>query len=104
MFQDYGRELVRLTKRLEAIKECPLKIAMIHYPPLPEFALVLKQHDVQTVLYGHLHLNGNELPLPEEWHGLRALCVAADRLGFAPRLVATHPFIRTDAGGSRSVR
>jgi predicted phosphohydrolase len=86
-----AREVSRLTKRLEAVKHCAVKIAMIHYPPLDEFAPVLKQYDVQTVLYGHLHLNGNTPPLPEEWRGLRALCVAADRLSFAPRLVAVLP-------------
>ncbi len=86
-----AREVTRLTRRLEAVKDCPVRIAMIHYPPLDEFAPVLKQYDVGTVLYGHLHLNGNETPLPEEWRGLRALCVAGDRLLFAPRLVASCP-------------
>jgi predicted phosphohydrolase len=84
-----AREVSRLTKRLEAVQDCPLKIALIHYPPIVEFSPVLKRFNVQTVLYGHLHLNGMEHPLPEEWQGIRALCVAADRLHFAPRLVAT---------------
>ena len=84
-----ARELRRLTRRLEAIRHCPHKFALIHYPPLDVFAPVLKAHGVQTVLYGHLHLSGNDAPLPEQWHGLRALCVACDRLGFRPRLVAT---------------
>ena len=83
------REVGRLEKRLDAIKECPVKFALIHYPPLDEFLPLLRDHRIQTVLYGHLHLNGREHPLPEQWHGLRALCVAADRLHFAPRLVAT---------------
>lgn len=86
-----GREVARLEKRLDALGACETKIAMIHYPPLPEFAPLLKAHGVETVLYGHLHLNGNETPLPEEWQSLRALCVAADRLHFRPRLVATLP-------------
>jgi len=84
-----AREVARLSRRLEAIQDCPRKIALIHYPPLDDFAPLLKQHGVQTVLYGHLHLNGRDYPLPEKWHGLRALCVAADRLKFTPRLVAT---------------
>lgn len=84
-----AREVARLSRRLEAIRDCPLKIALIHYPPLDVFAPLLKQHGVETVLYGHLHLNGRDYPLPEKWHGLRALCVAADRLKFTPRLVAT---------------
>ena len=82
-----AREVSRLSKRLDAIAACPIKIVLIHYPPLDAFAPLLKQHGVQTVLYGHLHLNGKHYPLPEKWHGIRALCVAADRLHFTPRLV-----------------
>jgi len=84
-----AREVSRLSKRLEAIQDCDLKIALIHYPPLDVFAPLLKAHGVETVLYGHLHLNGKDYPIPEQWHGLRTLCVAADRLRFTPRLVAT---------------
>ena len=84
-----GREVQRLTRRLEAIRGCRYKFALIHYPPLDVFAPVLKAHGVETVLYGHLHRNGSDPPLPEQWHGLRALCVACDRLHFRPRLVAT---------------
>ena len=82
-----AREVVRLTRRLEAIKDCPVKFALIHYPPLSVFAPILKAYGVETVLYGHLHLNGKDYPVPEKWLGLRALCVAADRLKFMPRLV-----------------
>jgi predicted phosphohydrolase len=86
-----SREVQRLTRRLEAIGRCRYKFTLIHYPPLDIFAPLLQAHGIETVLYGHLHLNGNEAPLPENWHGLRALCVAADRLQFRPRLVATLP-------------
>ena len=84
-----ARETRRLTRRLAAIRDCPHKFALIHYPPLNVFAPVLKAHGVETVLYGHLHLSGNDHPLPEQWHGLKAFCVACDRLHFRPRLVAT---------------
>jgi len=84
-----AREVSRLSKRLDAIRDCPLKLALIHYPPLDIFAPLLQAHGVGTVLYGHLHLNGKDYPVPERWHGLRALCVAADRLRFTPRLIAT---------------
>lgn len=84
-----AREVARLSKRLEVIKDCPRKFALIHYPPLDVFAPLLRAYGVETVLYGHLHLNSHETPPPEQWHGLRALCVAADRLRFMPRLVAT---------------
>lgn len=84
-----ARELRRLTKRLAAVGHCRRKFALIHYPPLPEFAPVLAQYGVEAVLYGHLHLGGSDSPLPENWHGMKCLCVAADRIGFTPRLVAT---------------
>lgn len=84
-----AREVSRLSRRLDAIADCPLKLALIHYPPLEEFVPLLKSHDVETVLYGHLHLNGRDSVPPEQWFGLRTLCVAADRLHFTPRLIAT---------------
>ena len=82
-----AREVARLTRRLEAIRDCPVKFVLIHYPPLSVFAPLLKQYGVEAVLYGHLHLNGKDYPVPEKWQGLRTLCVAADRLKFMPRLV-----------------
>ncbi len=84
-----ARELARLERRLAGIAGAKHKFALVHYPPLDLFRGVLTSYGVQAILYGHLHLNGNEHPLPEHWHGLRALCVAADRLHFMPRLVAT---------------
>ena len=84
-----AREVSRLSRRLDAIAHCPQKIAMIHYPPLEAFVPLLKSHGIQTVLYGHLHLNGRDAVPPEDWFGLRTLCVAADRLHFTPRLVGT---------------
>jgi predicted phosphohydrolase len=84
-----GREFRRLEKRLQAIAACPIKFALIHYPPIPAFAPLLKLYGVDTVLYGHVHLSGKDAPLPEQWNGLRTLCVACDRINFTPRLVKT---------------
>ena len=84
-----AREVSRLSRRLDAIAHCPVKLAMIHYPPLEAFVPLLKAHGIETVLYGHLHLNGRDSVPSEHWFGLRILCVAADRLHFTPRLVAT---------------
>ena len=84
-----AREVSRLSRRLDAIAHCPVKIAMTHYPPLEAFVPLLKAHGIQTVLYGHLHLNGRDAVPSEKWFGLRILCVAADRLHFTPRLAAT---------------
>jgi len=84
-----GREYRRLEKRLIAIANCTHKFALIHYPPISAFVPLLQQHGVETVLYGHVHLNGKDNPLPEQWHGMRAICVACDRINFIPRLVKT---------------
>ena len=86
-----NREILRLSKRLEAVSDCPIKIAMIHYPPSEVFLPTLVKYGVRTIVYGHLHSNGNDNPLPESWHGMKAYCVACDRIGFKPRLVATLP-------------
>ena len=83
------RELRRLRKRLEAIKDCEIKYAMIHHPPLPAFAPLLREYGVSTVLYGHVHLGGSDEILPQRWHGMHCLCVAADRIRFTPRLIET---------------
>ncbi len=84
-----AREVLRLSRRLDAIAHCPRRIALLHYPPLEAFAPLLRQHKVETVLYGHLHLSGRDSVPPEDWFGLRTLCVAADRLHWTPRLVGT---------------
>ena len=84
-----SREVSRLTKRLAAIKDCPLKIALIHYPPIEEFAELLMSEGVSILLYGHLHLSTSDNVPPEEWHGIRSVCVACDRIHFTPRLIAT---------------
>jgi predicted phosphohydrolase len=84
-----AREQRRLEKRLKAIEGCKLKYALIHYPPLAAFVPLLREHGVDTILYGHLHMNRSNATPPEQWFGLRALCLACDRLNFTPRLVAT---------------
>lgn len=83
------KELRRLEKRLTAIKGCERRFAMIHHPPLVDFAPMLKAFHVEAVLYGHVHLSGKDDTLPETWLGIRCLCVAADRIGFTPKLIAT---------------
>jgi predicted phosphohydrolase len=83
------REKRRLTRRLEAIADCDCKIVMVHYPPIEEFRDIFAKYDVSTILYGHLHLGGSQYPLSEDWHGVKCLCVAADRINFTPRLIKT---------------
>jgi predicted phosphohydrolase len=82
-----AREVKRLTKRLSALEGCATKMVMTHYPPLEEFREVLTDHGVSTILYGHLHLGGSDRPPPEDWHGMRQICVASDRINFTPKLI-----------------
>jgi predicted phosphohydrolase len=84
-----SREKNRLAKRLTAIGDCTIKLVILHYPPLDDFKDILLEHGVSTLLYGHLHTGGTDHPLPESWHGLRCICVAADRVEFTPKLVMT---------------
>lgn len=83
-----ARERVRLQKSLQAIVDCPRKIAMLHYPPHP-FVDILAAAGVTDCVYGHVHLRS----LPEDealvlngepMEGVRCWCVACDRIGFTP--------------------
>ncbi len=86
------RERGRLRRSLEAIQECAVKLAMTHYPPhpyLPDLAAV----NVAAVAYGHIH-QGSPPEAERYAHdgdvvdGVALFCVACDRIGFAPRLLA----------------
>ena len=82
-----SREKRRLSKRLDAITDCAVKIVIIHYPPLDDFRALLEDHNVSVILYGHLHLGSSEFPTPEKWYGIPAHCVASDRISFTPKLI-----------------
>ncbi|MDX1935447.1 MAG: metallophosphoesterase [Capsulimonadales bacterium] len=85
------RETNRLQKTLDAIKDCRIKLVIMHYPP----QLWLKQikgAGVPLVAYGHVHRNS--LPqdeklafLGEEFDGVKLYCVACDRIDFKPKLL-----------------
>jgi predicted phosphohydrolase len=81
------KEASRLRKRLEAIKDCKIKYAMIHHPPLPDFAKILIEYEVNAVVYGHIHIGGSDEPLPQLWNGMRCICVSSDRMRFTPYLL-----------------
>jgi len=83
-----GRERERLNRMLDRIRSCPLKIAMLHYPPHP-FISDLRDAGVQAVVYGHVH--ANSLPADEilalngdSLEGIRCYCVACDRIDMTP--------------------
>jgi uncharacterized protein len=87
----FEREQGRLQKSLDAIADCRVKIAMLHYPPQP-FLPQLKAAGVAVAVYGHVHVNS--LPKDEvlaldgeSVDGIPLYCVACDRIGFSPRLI-----------------
>jgi predicted phosphohydrolase len=90
-----ARERERLKKNLSAISGCATRLAMTHYPPHP-FLDELRAAGVPLVAYGHIHVGS----LPEDEvlahdgaviGGVRLYCVACDRIGFRPRLLAEVP-------------
>ena len=82
-----AREVLRLRRRLEAIADCQVKIAMVHYPPALEFLPLMREFNVQEIVYGHVHINGTEQILQPTWHGIKATCTACDRINFTPKLL-----------------
>lgn len=94
----YDRELERLklslaaARRLGAGEAGVRHVLMLHYPPTGPsftpsgFTELIEGARPDAVLYGHLH----GMPLARslrQWQGIPTLLVAADVLGFRPRLV-----------------
>ncbi len=86
-----AREHSLLCKQLNLVTDCAFKIVMTHYPAQP-FVSTLKEHQVDSVVFGHVHLRS----LPEDEifavenelvDGVRMRCVAGDRLSFVPALI-----------------
>lgn len=86
-----AREHSLLCKQLNLVTDCAFKIVMTHYPAQP-FVSTLREHQVDSVVFGHVHLRS----LPEDEifavenelvDGVRMRCVAGDRLSFVPALI-----------------
>ena len=66
------------------------RVAMLHFPPWIEGRAktqvvdLLRQGDVRTCVYGHLHGTDHALGVQGEREGIRFHLVAADAVGFAP--------------------
>jgi uncharacterized protein len=93
----FTREKTRLRQNLARIVDCPIKIAILHYPPQP-FMPILKEFGIQMVVYGHIHLGSYPedeamAVFDEEIEGIRCWCVASDRLQFAPHLILDYPIV-----------
>ena len=91
----YLRELVRLRLSLDAAKGAGYQkfIVMLHYPPTnekfeeSEVQKILKEYNVEKVIYGHLHgvalsrvLNGNI-------DGVEYILTSADFINFSPKRI-----------------
>lgn len=88
----YNRELIRLRLSLEsAAKEGFNKfIVMLHYPPTNDkcresgFIEILKEYNVEKVIYGHLHGISKEKVFEQEVDGIEYILTSCDYLDFKP--------------------
>ena len=90
----FNRELSRLELSLSSIKNSVYKkIAMLHYPPFNmdrtpnEFVDILKEHQVDVCMYGHLHAEGHKLVVEDVIHGIQFYCVSSDYIKFTPKKI-----------------
>lgn len=90
----YLREVERLRLSLEAARKLGpgTLLVMLHFPPtnaagdLSEVIELLRQYEPAAVVYGHVHGEAAGSS-PAASHGLPLHFVAADALGFRPKLI-----------------
>lgn len=88
----YNRELIRLRLSLESAKKAGFKkfIVMIHYPPVnekfeaTEITSILKEYEVEKVIYGHLHGPSLKSVFEGIQEGIEYIVTSADYLDFDP--------------------
>lgn len=91
----YQREVARLALSLQAMRRAGpgIRVAMLHFPPTNPrgepsgFTELLAEAELDALVFGHVHGDA-AVPLPE-LPGVAVHFVAADRIGFEPRLI--HP-------------
>ena len=83
------REIIRLRLSLDSVKNKSNIIVMIHYPPfdnngLPnEFFSVMKEYNVKTCIYGHVHGEEGHKNIKEGMiDGIMVHCVSSDYIDF----------------------
>ncbi|MTI68896.1 MAG: serine/threonine protein phosphatase [Firmicutes bacterium] len=87
----FNRELNRLRLSLQSVdKNIEKIIVIIHYPPFNldgtpnEFVEVMKEFNVSTCLYGHLHSEGHKYAVEGNIEGIDFFCVSCDYINFTP--------------------
>lgn len=86
----FRRELIRLDLSLSYKLSKPYNktIVMFHYPPFNrfgkpnEFEEILLKHEVDLVIYGHVH--GNHYAPEGIFNNIKYVCSSADKLAFKP--------------------
>lgn len=86
----YKRELIRLELSLSGLPFPRSKkvIVMLHYPPVyekgkpSEFIEIMKKHNVDTCVYGHLHGENLKRVVEGQVEGINLYMVSCDYLGF----------------------
>lgn len=85
----FKRELIRLETSLKAAGESE-KICFLHYPPryrgyeCPEILRLLKEYNVSTCCYGHLHGDSHKLAIEGSFDGVDFRLCSADFIKFRP--------------------
>ncbi|WP_138205511.1 metallophosphoesterase [Haloimpatiens lingqiaonensis] len=88
----YNRELIRLKLSLDSAKKNGFKkiIVMLHYPPTndkfqnTEIIDMLKEYEVEKVVYGHLHGPSLKRLFQGNIDGIEYIVTSADYLDFNP--------------------
>ena len=88
----FKRELLRLETSLKSAGTMQ-KIVFLHYPPkykgyeCEQIIDLLKQYEVRSCYYGHLHGPSHSLAVEGPWDGINYKLVSADYLNFKPHLL-----------------
>lgn len=91
----YKREKIRLKLSLESAKNDGYTkfIVMIHYPPITEntldsdFVEIIKEYNVERVIYGHLHGLSENSALEGIIDGVEYTLTSSDYIKFMPKLI-----------------
>ena len=91
----YLRELIRLRLSLDSAKKEGFNkfIVMLHYPPTNEkfeesgFVEMLKEYEVEKVIYGHLHGPSLSRVLNGMRDGIEYIMTSADFIDFNPKFI-----------------